>query len=235
MMPRRAMPCILNGFMPVIFDFDGVIADTEKLHFEASRQVLAEHGVVFDQARYYAKYLGYSDRDMAEAVARDQCLFAPGADLSEFVSEFIRKKGLIFDQLLSTGAVLFPGAEACFVRLGAAFPLAIASGAYREEIEHILDGAALRHHFIAIVGAGDARRSKPHPDPYAEAARRLGAHPVDCVAIEDSMWGLDSARAAGMKTIAVTNSYDAMYLTADLIVDRLDQITVEVVRGVLAS
>ena len=221
--------------MPVIFDFDGVIADTEKLHFEASRLVLAEQGVAVDQARYYAKYLGYSDADMAEAVARDQGLFTPGADLSDFVREFIRKKGLVFERLIASGAVLFAGAPECFARLGAEFPLAIASGAFRAEIEHMLNGAGLRHHFAAIVGAGDAARSKPHPAPYLEAARQLSVHPSDCVAIEDSMWGLDSARGAGMKTIAVTNSYPAEQLTADRIVTGLDEITIDVIRDLLMA
>jgi len=221
--------------MPVIFDFDGVIADTEKLHFEASRVVLAEQGVPIDQARYYAKYLGYSDADMADAVARDQGLFSGDADLSAFVGDFIRRKGLVFDRLLATGAILFPGAAACFERLAPVFPLAIASGSFREEIEHILNGAGLRHHFQTIVGAADASRSKPHPAPYLEAARRLGAHPSVCVAIEDSMWGLDSARSAGMQTIAVTNSYAATELTADRIVSGLDEITTELIQELLGG
>lgn len=219
--------------MPVIFDFDGVIADTEKLHFEASRVVLAEHGMSLDQARYYARYLGYSDADMAAAVARDQGLFPPDADLSEFVRTFILDKGVVFERLLASGAILFPGVAACLERLAPAFPLAIASGSFREEIEHVLDGASLRHHFLAIVGAADAERSKPHPAPYLEAARRLHAHPSACVAIEDSMWGLDSARSAGMKTIAVTNSYARTQLTADAIVAGLDEVTPELIHSLL--
>lgn len=221
--------------MPVIFDFDGVIADTEKLHFEASRVVLAQRGVPLDQARYYTKYLGYSDADMAEAVARDQGRFAPDADLSDFVREFIHEKGLVFERLIASGAVLFPGVPACIERLAAEFPLAIASGSFREEIERILGGAGLQHHFQAIVGAADAPRSKPHPAPYLEAARRLGVDPSACVAIEDSMWGLDSARTAGMKTIAITNSYPAAQLTADVTVSGLDELTTEVVRALVGE
>ena len=219
--------------MPVIFDFDGVIADTEKLHFEASRLVLAGLGVPLDQARYYAKYLGYSDADMAEAVARDQGRHPPDADLSGFVRKFIHEKGLVYEQLIASGAVLFPDVPATIERLAAEFPLAIASGSFREEIEHILNGAKLTRHFAAIVGAADAPRSKPHPAPYLEAARQLGVDPSDCVAIEDSMWGLDSARTAGMKTIAVTNSYPAEQLTADHIVGGLDEITADIIRSVL--
>lgn len=219
--------------MPVIFDFDGVIANTEALHFEASRLVLAEQGVPLDQARYYAKYLGYSDADMARAVARDQGRIADGDDDAAFVREFIEKKSVVFERLIGSGAVLYTGAPACIANLAAEFPLAIASGSFREEIEHVLDGAALRHHFTAIVGADDAPQSKPHPAPYLEAARRLGAHPSDCVAIEDSMWGLDAARAAGMKTIAVTTSYGAEALRADLIVNSIADVTPATIRALL--
>lgn len=219
--------------MPIIFDFDGVIADTEALHFEASRLVLAEQGVPIDQARYYAKYLGYSDADMAAAVARDQGRFTTDAELSEFVREFIRKKGGIYERMLRSGAVLYPGVAQRVAELAAVFPLAIASGSFREEIERVLTGAGLWHHFSAVVGAADAARSKPHPAPYVEAARRLNAHPSDCVAIEDSVWGLESARAAGMRTIAVTNSYPAAHLSADLVVAGVHEISAEIVQSML--
>ena len=206
--------------MPVIFDFDGVIADTEKLHFAASREVLTRLGVALDEAAYYAKYLGYSDQRMAEAL---------GVDPTRFIAE----KGAVYDTLLGSGAILFPGAAACIERLAAgAGPIAIASGAFREEIEHILSGAGLREHFHVIVGARDAAHSKPHPAPYLEAARRLQVDPSECVVIEDSMWGLDAARAAGMKTIAVTHTYPRQQLTADLIVDSLDDVAVESIEGV---
>lgn len=209
--------------MPVIFDFDGVIADTEKLHFAASRDVLTRLGVSLDEAAYYAKYLGYSDQRMAEVI---------GVDPSRFIAE----KGAVYDALRGSGALLFPGAAACIQRLAAkAGPIAIASGAFREEIEPILEGAGLRQHFGAIVGARDATHSKPHPAPYLEAARRLQVDPSHCVVIEDSMWGLDAARAAGMKTIAVTHSYPRQHLAADVIVDRLDEITVELVASVVVD
>lgn len=220
--------------MAVIFDFDGVIADTEKLHFEASRLVLADRGVSLDEARYYTKYLGYNDAMMAEAVARDQQLFAPDADLSAFVREFIHHKGLAYAKIKASGAVLFPGVADAITRLAAEFPIAIASGAFREEIEEILDGVGLTHHFLAIVGAGDVRHGKPHPAPYLEAARRIGVDPTMCVAIEDSMWGLDAARAAGMRTIAVTNTYPASQLSADRVMGGLAEVTSDVVRALLA-
>ena len=129
--------------MPVIFDFDGVIADTEKLHFAASRDVLTRLGVALDEAAYYAKYLGYSDQRMAEALGVEP-------------DRFIREKGAAYDALLGSGAILFPGAADCIARLAlAAGPIAVASGAFREEIEHILDGAGLRAHFQTMGPSSD--------------------------------------------------------------------------------
>ena len=104
-------------------------------------------------------------------------------------------------------------------RLAAEVPVAIASGAIREEIEAILAAGGLRDAFRAIVGANDVSQGKPHPEPYLKAAGLLAAHapglrPEDCVVFEDSMPGIAAARAAGMKVVAVTNSYPAARLTA---------------------
>jgi HAD superfamily hydrolase (TIGR01509 family) len=129
---------------------------------------------------------------------------------------------------VSDGNVLYPGAAACVRRLGASWPLGIASGALRAEIELMLRGAGLLDAFRFIVSAGEADRTKPAPDPYLRAAELLGIAPGACVAIEDSHWGLQSARAAGMRTIAITHTYPRESLTeADAVVDSLDEITVE--------
>jgi beta-phosphoglucomutase len=220
--------------MPVIFDFDGVIADTESLHFEASSRVLTARGIPLDKATYYAKYLGFNDAAMLTHLFADLSLgLGPNA-----VAAFIGEKGAIIAEMYAAGDLVYPAAPACIERLAGAYPLAIASGAFREEIERILSawghGRGLHHHFKAIVGAGDVTHSKPHPAPYLEAARRLGADPSECVVIEDSMWGLDSARAAGMRTIAVTNTYPAGQLTADLVVSSLDEITPQTIAALLA-
>jgi beta-phosphoglucomutase-like phosphatase (HAD superfamily) len=116
-------------------------------------------------------------------------------------------------------------------------PLAIASGAKREEIDLVLRTHGLRHAFEVIVAAGETPRSKPAPDPYVRAVERLrevGALPEGgdgtsrCVAIEDSRWGLVSARHAGLRCVGITTSYTAAELdVADLVVDRLEEVTLE--------
>jgi HAD superfamily hydrolase (TIGR01509 family) len=143
----------------------------------------------------------------------------------------LREKARHFEKLVSNGDVLYRGAAACARRLGAQWPVGIASGALRHEIELMLRGAHLLDAFRFIVSAGDTDRTKPAPDPYLRAAELHGVPAPQCVAVEDSHWGLQSARDAGMRTIAISHTYPRATLTADLVIDSLDELTVELVRG----
>ena len=209
----------------VIFDFDGVIADTEGLHLRAYQDTLADTPLSVEREAYYERYLGYDDVGVFTRLAHDQGQPLADGELTRLIAE----KGRRFDALLDTAQPLFPGAADCIRRLAKVTTLAIASGALHEEIERILNDAGIRGHFAAIVAADDVVRSKPAPDTYQEAVRLLtGSAPPtwsSYVAIEDSQWGLEAARAAGLKSIAITNSYPAAVLTAaDLVVDRLSEV-----------
>ena len=129
--------------------------------------------------------------------------------------------------------MLYPGAAACARTLASVWPVGIASGAMRHEIELMLRGARLSDTFKFIVAAGETDRTKPAPDPYLRAAELHGVAPEACVAIEDSHWGLQSARTAGMRTVAITHTYKRGDLLphADVVVDSLGEITPEFVRG----
>ncbi|HEX5069009.1 MAG TPA: HAD family phosphatase [Vicinamibacterales bacterium] len=215
----------------VIFDFDGVLADTEGEHLRAFQRVLAPIGVDLDERLYAERYLGYSDRDLIVALGRDLGRSWTGADISALVEA--KQRG--FAGSIGRGDLLYPSARACVTRLGAAWPLAIASGSLRDEIEPILKGGGLVDSFQVIVGAGDVARSKPAPDSYLEAARRLGFAASEAVAIEDSPWGLDAARAAGCRTIAVTHSCGSRPLTADVVVDSLADISPQLIQRLSAD
>ena len=211
----------------IVFDFDGVLADSEPLHLRVYQELLEPHGIHLDQATYCAKYLGFDDEGVFQQVAIDYKLLLGDEEIEMLIDEKARR----FEALVSSGNVLYPGAAACAQRLGAAWPLGIASGALRAEIELMLRGAGLLDAFRFIVSSGETEHTKPAPDPYLRAAELHGVPAAACVAIEDSHWGLQSARAAGMRTIAVTHTYPRETLTvADAVVDSLDAITVEFVR-----
>ncbi len=221
-----------RGAIAVIFDFDGVIADSEAQHFRAFQQVLAERGWALSQADYYDRYLGYSDRDLFELVARERGEPLSAGDLEQLIAS----KGRAYAGLISAGAVLCPGADDVIRRLAKKFPLGIASAAFAREIVEVLQSTNLLSCFQKIVGAEDVAQSKPSPAPYLEAARRLGVSPEACVAIEDSPWGLESARRAGMRTIGVTHTYPAERLTeADVVIQSLDEITDGFIRSLFSQ
>jgi beta-phosphoglucomutase len=211
-----------------VFDFDGVIANSEPLHLKAFQQALAEDGLDLPAAEYYARYLGYDDVGMFEALAKDRGLAMSGGRVAALVS----RKGEWMQEMLRTGSVLFPGATDFIREAAAAVPIAIASGALRHEIDDIIDAAGVSDLFSTIVAAGDTPESKPSPAPYLLAFERLretsgrNLDPRRSVAIEDSKWGLESAQGAGLRLVGVTNSYPAHELTgAELVVDGLRALT----------
>lgn len=218
-----------GALQAIVFDFDGVIADSEPLHLRAFQRAFVDVGLTLTAQDYYSRYLGFDDAGVFAAVSQD-CGEALTADQ---IATLVAKKGEYVQESLRAGEILFPGA-ADFIRQAAAtVPVAIASGAQRHEIEEILDATRLRSHFATIVAAGETVRGKPAPDPYARAFQLLqrsngATTPGRCVAIEDSRWGLESARGAGLRCVGVTNSYPASELPgAELIVTGLNTLTVQ--------
>ena len=211
----------------IVFDFDGVLADSEPLHLEAYQHIFEPHGIHIDRKTYCDRYLGYDDEGSIRQMVADNGLMLG----DEEIEVLLREKARVFEKLVSNGDVLYRGAAECARRLGAQWPLGIASGALRHEIELMLRGARLLDAFRFIVSAGDTDRTKPAPDPYLRAAELHGVPAEQCVAVEDSHWGLQSARDAGMRTIAIAHTYPHDSLTADRVIDSLEELTVDLVRG----
>jgi HAD superfamily hydrolase (TIGR01509 family) len=218
----------------VVFDFDGVIANSEPLHFRAYRDVLVERGINLSERDYYDRYLGYDDIGAFRAIADDASVPLTEADIADLVAQ----KAVRLEALEQADSVLFPGAREAVQRLGACWPLAIASGALKPEILRVLDHESLRSHFPVVVSAEDTSASKPDPAPYVRAVDLLASRngsllPSECVAIEDSRWGLVSARAAGLRTIGITHTYPAADLAdaSDVVIDHLDRLTIDFVRS----
>jgi beta-phosphoglucomutase len=227
-----------RGLQAIVFDFDGVIADSEPLHLRAFQQALAEQDIELTPQEYYARYLGYDDVGVFEALARDR-----GIALNERqVAALVARKGVRLQQMMQEGSVLFPGAREFIREAAAVVPIGIASGALRHEIDEIVEAAGVANLFAVIVAAGDTPQSKPSPDPYRLAFERLretagdALEPRRCVAIEDSRWGLESAQGAGLRCVGVTTSYPAHELPgAELIVDGLKELTLPMLHRLVES
>lgn len=215
----------------VIFDFDGVITDSEILHFRAFNAVLGKHGFELTRQEYYRDYLGMTDVDCFKALIGEGRL----AIQESQIQGLVRQKTKIFEQLARTEGRIIEGVREFLQMLSQnRVPTAICSGALRAEIELILDGAKLRSYFDVVVSAEEVKRGKPDPQGFVLALKKLNQRrvqpigPGHCVVIEDSHWGLQAAKAADMRTIAVTNTYEADQLKeADKVVNRLSDLTVQ--------
>lgn len=222
----------------VIFDFDGVITDSEILHFRAFNTVLASHGFELSKHEYYKDYLGLSDKDCFKALIGEGRLPVQ----ESHIPALIQQKTQLFEKLARTEGKIIEGVREFLALLTKAqVPIAICSGALRPEIELILEEAGLRDGFDVIVSAEEVRRGKPDPEGFLLALQKLNEvwpdsiAPECCIVVEDSHWGLQAARAAGMHTIAVTNTYDAAQLKqADKVVHRLDDLTLGDLRQICA-
>ena len=194
----------------VIFDFDGVIANSEPLHFEGLRRTLADIHIDLTEADYYANYLGFDDRGcILEALRVHQRPISP-----PIVQELMAKKAAAYLASIQDHLVIFPGVREFVQNAAASVPLAIASGALRSEIELVLEQAGMRKSFCHITSAEDVVKGKPDPEPFLHALAGLNrAHPNaavlpgSCLVIEDSLPGIRAAKAAGMQVLAVANTH----------------------------
>ena len=192
----------------LIFDFNGVLANDDPIHMEALRQVGKEEGLSFTDEEYLDKYLPLNDWDCFKT------LFAGhGRPLTPArLDQLIHRKSAYYFRAIAEKTVLFAEAAAAVKAAALRCPLAIASGARSGEIRHILSLAGLEGCFRAIISAEDVRFGKPHPEPFLRAHEKLrewdcSLEPSECVAVEDSIGGIDSAHEAGMRCLAIAHSY----------------------------
>lgn len=215
---RRNM--MLDG---VIFDFDGVIVDTEPLHYRAFQEILTPLELGYGWEAYMADYLGFDDRDAFREAFRSR-----GRPLTDTELEsLIDRKGQAFLEIIAAGVRPYPGAVELISGISGRLPLAICSGALRSDILPVLEQFGLSGAFDVIVTADDVSASKPDPACYRLTLERLAAAcpgkriaPENCVVIEDTPGGIVAARGAGLTVVGVTNSYPADRLagTARIIV-----------------
>jgi len=215
----------------IIFDFDGVITDSEVLHLRAFNQSLVPYGVKISTKDYYTNYLGFSDFDCYKALLDNGLLKIDERQ----IDSIIKQKSKIFEVLTKTEGRTIEGVHDFLQMLEEnKIPMAICSGSLMVEIEVMLEESRLRHFFAEIVSAEQVKKGKPHPEGFLLALQKLNKNshtPIaagECIVIEDSHWGLQAGKAAGMHTVAVTNSYEAGQLAiAEKIVAHLNELTID--------
>lgn len=216
----------------IIFDFDGVIADTEPLHLKAFQLTLKENGIELSDEDYFENYLAYDDKTLFKELLKDRNYEHNEAQISDFMN----RKSEHFENVLKGNILVLEGVPEFISEVSGKYPLAIGSGAIRSEIIDILESGGLREHFEIIVSADEVINCKPDPQVFIETLRRLNnldsvsekISPQECLVIEDSTSGIKAAHSAGMKCLAITNSYAAEKLSeAELIKQSLKGIYLE--------
>ena len=213
----------------VIFDFNGIIVNDEPIHFRLFQRVFTEEGIDLTEEAYYERYLGFDDRGAFLAGFHDHGKSLGAAKLQELIA----RKADYYQEAIRNHVAVFPGVKALVEKLWETIPLAVASGALRQETETILRTVGLLNYFCAIVSAEDVQQGKPEPEIFLKALAAINAAnnnraaiaPAECVVIEDSKEGVHGARRAGMKCLAVTNSHPPERLReADAIIASLEEV-----------
>mgnify|MGYP001576941451 FL=1 len=191
----------------IIFDFDGVLADTEPLHFMMFQRVLQEEGLPLSEHDYYQKYVGFDDRGCFHAILSEH-----GRDTApETIHRLVERKAAVMLGHLTTTRVVYPGAVEFVKNAAGRYRRAIVSGALRHEIEFILKSAGMRDDFEHITAAEDVQDGKPAPDGYLHALQALNQRaPLlasECLVIEDTFFGIQAAHAAGMRCLALSTTF----------------------------
>jgi beta-phosphoglucomutase len=208
----KAPSTLPSGLKAIVFDFDGIVADSEPLHCEAFRRMVEPWGVTFTFEEYAVRYMGYDDRDFFRVTLQELGRGGEAND-SDRIEALSMAKQRVFEKVVEEGVEAVPGVLPLIGEVQAVMPLAVASGATRRDIELIVDRLGLHGCFDPIVTADDVAKSKPHPETYALAADGLAQRHPDrgirldtCLAIEDTPIGIRSARAAGLLTLGVATT-----------------------------
>ena len=196
----------------VLFDFDGIVVDTERLHYEAFQAVLKGEGLSYSWATYEKEYMGFDDRDaFAHTFNQSDRVLS-----DELLQHMISQKASVFIDIASRGSLPpYPGLiELIDLFVAQGVKLGLCSGALRSDIEPILARLSLREHFLVLVTAEDVAKSKPHPESYAKAWQALAEKTgmlqtptAEVWAIEDTPEGLRSARGAGLMGVGIAHTH----------------------------
>ena len=209
-----------NKIKAVIFDMDGVIVDSEPLHFEAHKKALEKFGIELSLEDYMDFGVAQGDDNLYEKAAQKFDIKIDKEEISKLKKRIYRE---IFDQK----AELRVGVLELIKILCKKYDLAIASSGTKDVVNHVVERFSLGDYFKVIVTGDDVERVKPYPDIYIKASQLLYASENECIALEDSETGVSAAKSAGIRCIAVPCDFTRSQnlSKADLILDDLEEVT----------
>ncbi len=209
----------------VAFDLDGVIVDSEGLWDDVRERYVREHSGRYDDEAQRAM-MGMSSTEWSQYIHDELDVSASPEEINAGIVELMAVR---YREHLP----LIPGAREAVERMACSFPCGLASSSNRRLIDLVLELAELAELFRATVSSEEVPRGKPMPDVYLEAARRLGYTPERCAAIEDSHAGIRSAKAAGMRVVAIPNPHyppgEEAVAAADVVLESIADLTVDTV------
>ena len=189
-----------GDFKAYLFDCDGTIVDSMPLHYVAWKQALAEYGCAnFSEELFYSMG-GMPVTDVVATLNRRDGLHMPVEEIAE------RKEQLYYDLIHELQPV--PEVLEVIRAEHGRIPFAVVSGSTRDSVKRSLDVLSILDQFQTLVCAGDYTKSKPDPEPFLVAARRLGVAPADCLVFEDTEMGIQAATAAGMSSVKVAQPWE---------------------------
>lgn len=210
----------------VLFDFDGVLVNSEPLHFYAFQEVLKQEGIELTEAEYYQDFIGFDDRGSFKKVYEKN---GRTLDPKTFLRVMTQKKNRMMAQIRRRQYRALPGAEEFVRSVWRHYPLAVCSGSMREEVETMLEGVRLRDCFPTVVASEDVTLGKPDPQGYLLCTEQISQRirkrlePADCLIIEDAPAVIRSVRTVGFPTLGVATSHSADKLSeANWVVKSLD-------------
>ncbi len=211
----------------IIFDFDGVVVDSEPLHLKVFQQVLRDVGVSLSKEDYILKYLAFDDKTFFTNSLSDFGKY----ESPQQVEQLINKKSRIFEALIEDSIKVFPGVREFLQNINGNYPVAIGSGALRSEIEIILNKLNMEKYFDFIVSADEVENCKPNPEVYLKVLDEFNSRndfqlmAEECLVFEDAVYGIQAAKSAGMKCVGISNSYNSDEIKdADLVFESFEKI-----------
>jgi HAD superfamily hydrolase (TIGR01509 family) len=211
----------MHNIQAIIFDMDGVVSDTQKLHSRVERAVLLEYGIDITEKEIVFLYAGTKDNTQFRTEFEKHGVTADFKEAAE-------KKLAMLEKIAEEEIIAIPGFMEFLDKVHTRFKLAVASGANTQFVDRVLSALKIRDKFDVFIGGDKVSHGKPNPELFLSAAKKLQVDPENCLVIEDAKNGIKAAKNAGMKCIGILTTHTRSQLNgADKIIKSFDELSIK--------